>query len=55
MYNKQYFNSYCASKKQQYDAVMKQITQKNIGCFKGHSKPLFLISEEYPGVWLEHT
>lgn len=38
-----------------YDAAMKQITQNNIGCFKGHSKPLFLISEEYPGVWLEHT
>ena len=38
-----------------YDAAMKQITQKNIGCFKGHSKPLYLISEEYPGVWLEHA
>lgn len=41
--------------KARYNAAIEQITHKNIGCFKGHSKPLFLISEKYPGVWLEHA
>lgn len=27
----------------------------HIGCFKGMEKPLFLISETYPGIWLEHV
>lgn len=41
--------------KARYNAAIEQITHKNIGCFKGYSKPLFLISEKYPGVWLEHA
>ncbi len=41
--------------KEYYNAAMMRIQQKNIGCFKGHDKPLFLISDEYPGVWLEHA
>ena len=27
----------------------------HIGCFQGMEKPLFLISETYPGIWLEHV
>lgn len=38
-----------------YNEAMERIRTKNIGCFKGHDKPLFLISDEYPGVWLEHA
>ena len=41
--------------KQYYDLALDRIKNKNIGCFKGHDKPLFLISEYYPGVWLEHV
>ena len=32
-----------------------QIENKNICVFKGRQKPLFLISENYHGVWLEHV
>lgn len=32
-----------------------RLREKHIGFFKGHKKPLFLISETYPGVWLEHV
>ena len=32
-----------------------RIKTKSICTFKGHDKPLFLISENYPGVWLEHV
>ena len=38
-----------------YNEAMDRIKTKNIGCFKGYDKPLFLISDEYPGVWLEHA
>lgn len=34
---------------------MERILKKHIGFFKGHDTELFLISDEYPGVWLEHT
>ena len=37
-----------------YNEVLDHIENKNIGCFSGRDKPLFLISEEYPGVWMEH-
>ena len=32
-----------------------RIQKKHIGCFTGLDKPLFLISEQYPGLWLEHA
>ena len=41
--------------RQHYQAAMDRITTTNIGCFQGHEKPLFLISDEYPGIWLEHA
>lgn len=41
--------------KERYNSAMERITHKNIGRFQGHSRELFLISDEYPGVWLEHA
>ena len=35
--------------------ITDRINSKHIRVFKGHTKPLFLISEQYPGVWLEHV
>ena len=35
--------------------IEERIEQKNICVFKGRKKPLFLISENYHGVWLEHV
>lgn len=35
--------------------IMDRIQNVQVACFKGMEKPLFLISEEYPGLWLEHT
>ena len=41
------------------DQIIKEIQHRlssvHVGCFKGMDKPLFLISETYPGVWLEHV
>ena len=37
-----------------YRDVIEHIETKNICCFSGREKPLFLISETYPGVWMEH-
>ncbi len=36
-------------------AVKDRLESKHIGCFEGETKPLLLISAEYPGVWLEHV
>lgn len=36
------------------DAI-NRINNVHIACFSGHDKPLFLISETYPGIWLEHV
>ncbi len=41
--------------KERYGEVLKRITEHHISCFKGHSKPVFLISDTYPGIWLEHA
>lgn len=41
--------------KQYADDAERRIREVHIGCFEGHDKPLFLISEEYPGIWLEHV
>lgn len=38
-----------------YDISNKKIKDVHIGCFKDMDKPLFLISEQYPGLWMEHT
>ena len=37
------------------DQVTDRLREKHIGCFQGMEKPLLLISEQYPGVWLEHV
>ena len=38
-----------------YDEVLERIKKRHINCFKGHKNPVFLISDTYPGVWLEHV
>ena len=48
-------NDEIKSVRTRYYEAMERIKTKNIGCFKGHDKPLFLISDKYPGVWLEHA
>ena len=35
--------------------IKKRLESVHIGCFDGMEKPLFLISEAYPGIWLEHV
>lgn len=35
--------------------TMNRLEQVHIGCFEGMDKPLLLISEQYPGIWLEHV
>ena len=35
--------------------IKTRLSEGHVGCFKDHEKPLFLISETYPGVWLEHA
>lgn len=37
-----------------YNEVLDRIEEKHIGCFDGMDTPLFLISTQYPGIWLEH-
>ena len=36
-------------------AARERIEKYNIRAFKGMDKPLFLISDAYPGIWLEHV
>ena len=38
-----------------YDAAFDRIKNVHIACFKDMEDPLFLISNEYPGLWMEHT
>ena len=38
-----------------YNEVVQRITEQHIGCFEGMDKPLFLISTQYPGLWMEHV
>ncbi len=40
--------------KEAYTAAEHHIKNVSIGCFEGRDKPIFMISREYPGVWLEH-
>jgi hypothetical protein len=48
-------DSVIAKIKELYPIVLKKITDEHIGCFKGMDKPLFLISMQYPGLWMEHV
>ncbi len=41
--------------KQLYDTVLQRVKTIHIKRFPGHPEPLFLISDAYPGVWLEHA
>ena len=38
-----------------YAMALERIEKVHIACFRGMEKPLFLISEQYPGLWLEHV
>ena len=38
-----------------YEQTFSRLKEKHIGCFEGMYKPLLLISDTYPGVWLEHV
>ncbi len=40
---------------EKYQIVMDRIHSVHIKAFPGHPEPLFLISNTYPGVWLEHA
>ena len=35
--------------------ICARLEKVHIACFEGMDKPLFLISETYPGIWLEHV
>jgi hypothetical protein len=34
---------------------LERIEKVHIACFLGMEKPLFLLSEQYPGLWLEYV
>ncbi len=38
-----------------YTQAFERIKNIHIGCFGGMDKPLLLISEQYPGLWIEHV
>ena len=40
---------------EKYRAAMDWIRSAHVKPFPGHPEPLFLISNTYPGVWLEHV
>ena len=35
--------------------IEERIRKIHIGCFRDRTEPLFLISDTYPGIWLEHV
>ena len=37
------------------NTITERIKNEQIGCFSNYDKPLFLISTQYPGIWLEHV
>lgn len=37
------------------NTLKERLQEKHIGCFQDSDIPLFLISSEYPGIWLEHV
>ena len=47
--------SYNEKVKAIYEETKKRIEDIHIACFKDMDKPLFLISNQYPGLWLEHV
>ena len=40
--------------KENCDIILERLKTKHIGCFKDHTRPVMLISETYPGIWMEH-
>ena len=38
-----------------YDMALSRIRTLHVKTFEGHPTPVFLISNAYPGVWLEHA
>lgn len=38
-----------------YNIALDRIKNIHIDCFEGLDKPVFLISDTYPGIWLEHV
>ena len=38
-----------------YKITRERLENVNTGCFAGMEKPLLLISDQYPGIWLEHV
>ena len=38
-----------------YKLTKERLETVNVGCFEGMEKPLLLISDKYPGIWLEHV
>ncbi len=38
-----------------YSTASDRIKNVHIACFRGMEDPLFLISEQYPGLWMEHV
>lgn len=45
----------CNKVKEICSLITERFENIHIRCFKGFSSPLFLISDAYPGVWLEHV
>lgn len=41
--------------KEIYNEIQERFKKTQVRCFKGMDKPVFLISQQYPGVWLEHV
>ena len=37
------------------EIIRERLDTMHVGCFKDEVRPLLLISEQYPGVWLEHV
>ena len=38
-----------------YNMACERVKKVHIACFKGMEQPLFLISDQYPGLWMEHV
>lgn len=38
-----------------YGIISRRIEEQHIGYFQGYNAPLFFISTDYPGLWLEHV
>ena len=36
------------------EQTVQRLDTVNVGCFQGMDRPLLLICDKYPGIWLEH-